>query len=249
MIGAYYLQRVMDRVRYGRLSCYDLALPLVRDKAGLEIGGPSELFRGWPAPLPLYKAVATLDNCNFSAKTTWSTNGTDFRFCSTKPAGKMIIADASDLAVVADNTYDFVLSSHNLEHIANPVKALMEWRRITRPGGGLILALPNYTKTFDHRREPTAVRHILDDYDRGIQEDDLTHLPEILQLHDLNMDPAAGTQEQFHQRSIDNFTNRCLHHHVFSETNSGELLSIIGMSVLAVETAPPHHIILVALMT
>ena len=90
---------------------------------------------------------------------------------------------------------------------------------------------------------------MLDDFNHNTQEDDLTHLPEILQLHDLSMDPPAGTAEEFRQRSLDNFTNRCLHHHVFNESNSRELLSQIGMTVLAVETAWPFHIFLLARMS
>lgn len=147
-----------------------------------------------------------------------------------------------------NDSYDFILSSHNLEHFANPVKALKDWQRITRPGGGLVLVLPNYTQTFDHRRKPTTVTHMLEDFDQGTPEDDLTHLPEILQTHDLSMDPLAGSAEEFRQRSLNNFTSRCLHHHVFSEANSRELLTKIGMEVLAVETALPFHIFLLARM-
>jgi len=43
----------------------------------------------------------------------------------------------------------------------------------------------------------------------------MTHLDEILALHDLALDPAAGDIEQFRLRSLDNFNNRTLHHHVF----------------------------------
>jgi SAM-dependent methyltransferase len=225
-----------------------VALPLVKDKAGLEIGGPSLVFRDWYAPLPIYKAVASLDNCVFSRKTVWNSHLDSYAFRSDKAPGRTIFCDGSDLSVLADDSYDFILSCHNLEHIANPVKALREWQRIARPGGGLILVLPNYAKTFDHRRKPTTVSHMLDDWNQDTREDDLTHLPEILQLHDLSMDPPAGTKEDFRQRSLDNFTNRCLHHHVFDETNSRELLSQIGMQVLAVETAWPFHIFLLARM-
>jgi SAM-dependent methyltransferase len=220
----------------------------VKDKAGLEIGGPSWVFRDWYAPLPIYKTVGSLDNCVFSQKTIWDSHLDSYTFRSDKAAGRTIICDGSDLSLVADDSYDFILSSHNLEHIANPVKALREWQRIARPGGGLILVLPNYAKTFDHRREPTTVSHMLDDFNRETREDDLTHLPEILQLHDLSMDPPAGTAKEFRQRSLDNFTNRCLHHHVFNENNSKELLCQIGIQVLTVEAAWPFHIFLLARM-
>ena len=119
---------------------------------------------------------------------------------------------------IADHTYDFILSSHNLEHFANPVKALQEWKRVTRPGGGLILVLPDYSKTFDHRRTPTTVDHMFEDFERDTQEDDLTHLPEILEKHDISLDPGVASADEFHRRSLDNFNNRCLHHHVFDES-------------------------------
>jgi hypothetical protein len=89
---------------------------------------------------------------------------------------------------------------------------------------------------------------MVEDYERATQEDDLSHLPEILQAHDLSMDLAAGSAEEFRSRSLNNFTNRCLHHHVFNESNSRELLTAIGMDVLAVEAAFPVHIFLLARM-
>jgi SAM-dependent methyltransferase len=243
---------VFNRARVlfqGRLSCFNLVLSLVKDRAGLEIGGPSSVFREWYRPLPIYKHLASLDNCDISRTTAWASHVDHYTFNSRKAPGKNIFCDGSDLSIVDDNSYDFILSSHNLEHFANPVKALKEWQRIARPGGSLVLVLPNYAKTFDHRREPTEVIHMLEDFERDTQEDDMTHLPEILHAHDLRMDRPAGSPEEFRERSLNNFTNRCLHHHVFNEANSRELLTKIGMKVLAVETALPFHIFLVARMT
>ena len=245
------LKGVVHRARtltQGRLDCFDLILPHVKDKRGLEIGGPSEVFRRRYSALPIYRHVASLDNCDMSRTTVWATHADTYSFSPGKAPGKTIVCDGSDLSSVADQSYDFILSSHNLEHFANPVKALREWRRVTRPGGGLILVLPNYAKTFDHQRAPTTVKHMLEDYERNTQEDDLSHLPEILRAHDLSMDPGAGSAEEFRSRSLNNFTNRCLHHHVFDETNSRELLTACEMTVLAVELAFPFHIFLFARM-
>lgn len=240
---------VVNRIRLvlqGRATCFDLAVSLVKEGKGLEIGGPSGVFREWYGPLPIYKAVGFLDNCDISRSTLWTNHSDNFTFSPEKPAGKNIFCDGSDLSIVADNTYDFILSSHNLEHFANPIRALKEWQRIIRPDGALVLALPNYTRTFDHRREPTPVSHMIQDFECDTQEDDLTHLPEILDRHDLSMDPPAGTLEEFRERSLHNFTNRCLHHHVFNEVNSRELLTWAGMNVLTVETVLPNHIFLLA---
>jgi SAM-dependent methyltransferase len=241
--GAIHRARILTQ---GRLNCFDSILPYVKNKRGLEIGGPSEVFRRWYSPLPIYDHIASLDNCDISRTTVWAAHTDAYNFSPSKAPGKTIFCDGSDLSSVVDHSYDFILSSHNLEHFANPVKALREWRRVARPDGALILVLPNHAKTFDHRRAPTTVEHMLQDYERNTQEDDLSHLSEILQLHDLSMDPAAGSAEAFRNRSLDNLTNRCLHHHVFDERNSRELLSVCGMNVLAVESAFPFHIFLLA---
>ena len=37
----------------------------------------------------------------------------------------------------------------------------------------------------------------------------------IYKEHDLSMDTPAGTFEQFRERLMKNYENRCLHHHVF----------------------------------
>ena len=229
-------------------------LPLVQGKIGLEIGGPSVVFQsscsreyGWSSPLPLYEQVGSLDNCNFSRHTLWSTHGDIYRFSRRRAPGKVIIADGSALATLTDHIYDFVLSSHSLEHFANPVKALLEWKRITRPGGSLVLVLPDYRRTFDHRRMPTAVEHMLDDYQLNMSEDDVTHVEEVLTSHDLAMDGTlkTGRWDELAARSRSNVSNRVLHHHVFDEHNSTELMLHVGLDILAVELAKPHHIVIV----
>ena len=197
-------------------------------------------------PVPVYHRVGSLDNCDFSRNTTWAEHADEYKFNPAKPPGKSIFSDASDLSSIADDSYDFVLSSHNLEHFANPVKALYEWKRVIRPGGGLVVLLPDYRRTFDHRRTPTLVDHMFEDWQNKTPESDLFHLAEILEKHDLSLDPLAGSLEQFHARSLDNFNNRCLHHHVFDEKNSRELLSRSGFEVLAAELVIPHHVFVLA---
>ena len=51
--------------------------------------------------------------------------------------------DAELMAGVADNTFDFVHSSHCLEHMRNPRTALANWLRILKPNGHLICIIPD----------------------------------------------------------------------------------------------------------
>ncbi len=248
-MSASFLRRVETKLHclfHGRAYCFEDMIPFIEGKRGLEIGGPSEIFQKGRKLLPVYGRVASLDNCDLAVNTTWLPHRDEFAFCPRKAAGKNIFRDASDLACIEDATYDFVLSSNSLQHFANPVKALLEWKRVTRRGGALVLVLPDFSRTFDHRRTPATADHMFEDFHRNTTERDLSHLPEILEKHDLSRDPEAGSPEQFHRRSLDNFNNRCLHHHVFDETNSRELLTRCGLNVLAVERAHPRHLILFA---
>jgi ubiquinone/menaquinone biosynthesis C-methylase UbiE len=51
--------------------------------------------------------------------------------------------DAQYMESVWDNTYDFVHSSHCLEHMQEPTEAILNWLRILKPGGHLIVTVPD----------------------------------------------------------------------------------------------------------
>jgi SAM-dependent methyltransferase len=51
--------------------------------------------------------------------------------------------DAQVMEGVADNSFDFVHSSHCLEHMVDPAQALGNWLRVLRPGGHLIVTIPD----------------------------------------------------------------------------------------------------------
>lgn len=231
-----------------RVRCYGMARSLLEYRSGLEIGGPSQIFARNDSFLPVYGYTGSLDNCDISTRTTWASHSAQFSFDSQKSPGRNIFCDGSNLQVVDDHAYDFILSCHNLEHFANPVKALKEWQRVTVKGGTMVLVLPHYKYMFDHRRQPTPVQHMLTDFEHNTPESDLSHLEEILELHDLSRDLAAGSPDDFRARSLANFENRCLHHHVFDECNIHELLTVLGMEVLSIETVWPIHIFAIARM-
>lgn len=217
-------------------------------KSGIEIGGPSQVFsrRGI---FPVYPVVENIDNCNFCSTTIWEGavgQGKTYRFDPMKLPGEQHIFEATAMSALSSSIYDFVLSSHMLEHTANPILALCEWKRLLKDDGALVLLLPNCRFTFDHQRPVTTMAHLISDFKAQISEDDLTHLPEILALHDLARDPDAGDMEAFRSRSKRNFENRCLHHHVFDAQLAIDLVEYAGLEVKAVEEIRPHHILLVA---
>ena len=225
------LLEVLYTLKYKKLSNAGIYVNLLAKKNGIEIGGPSDFFK---YIIPIYPSISGLDGVNFSNQTMWEGSlktGNNFNYYKNK-TGMQYIHDTTDLNTVKSNTYDFLLSSNCLEHVANPLKALQEWIRIVIPGGYLLLALPNKSSNFDHRRPTTAFEHILEDYKTNVSEQDLTHLDEILELHDLSMDPDAGDFQSFKKRSLDNFSNRGLHQHVFDQALIRKMFEYFGIELI-----------------
>lgn len=51
--------------------------------------------------------------------------------------------DAQYLGDVADNSYEFLHSSQCLEHMLTPAMALENWVRLVRPGGYIVVTVPD----------------------------------------------------------------------------------------------------------
>ncbi len=65
-------------------------------------------------------------------------------------------ADIHDLPY-ADATYDFVLCSHVLEHVEDPVKAISEIRRVLKPNGVALLMVPILLTLDETYEDPSIV--------------------------------------------------------------------------------------------
>ena len=87
--------------------------------------------------------------------------------------------DRDGLRAFADGSFDGVVASHMIEHLANPVAALVEFWRVLRPGGRLVLLVPDRDHTFDAGRAPTPLAHVLDEHRRGVTSVDEAHIREF----------------------------------------------------------------------
>ena len=242
------LNAFLLRLRPFRSSVLPLIKAAIHRGRGLEIGGPSQFFSA-RGILPVYPFIESLDNCNFGQVTLWEGEievGSTFQFNKKKSAGLQYILEASNLAAIDDCSYDFVLSSHVLEHCANPLKVLHEWSRVLRENGTLLIVLPHKDGTFDHRRPVTELYHLIDDHKLDVTEEDETHFDEIFRLHDLGRDAEAGGRAKFLARVRNNAVERGVHHHVFDTGAGLALVDHAGFQILAVESVLPFHIICLA---
>ncbi len=231
-----YLKNLLRRPFFSQIY-----LNSIKNKVSLEIGGPSSIFKGF---LPLYIAARRVDNVVFSSNTVWYTASfSQYRYFLNL-SGRSYINEATNLEHIESDSYEAVISSNVLEHIANPIKALNEMNRVLSDDGILILVVPNKIGNFDRYRSVTKLEHIIDDFNRSISEYDLTHLNEIIALHDLSLDKAAGNEQNFKARSLNNFYNRTLHHHVFSSELIRDIVTLSGFKVIRCDTTLQNFFVL-----
>lgn len=73
-----------------------------------------------------------------------------------KPIARVdIVDDGQHLTKIEDNSQDFVLSSHQLEHCICPVTAVENHIRVLKKGGQVFYAVPDMRFTFDRDRTPS----------------------------------------------------------------------------------------------
>lgn len=77
--------------------------------------------------------------------------------------------DRDALSGLADDHYDFVVLSHVIEHLAEPIGALAEVFRVLKPGGHAVIAAPDRHYTFDRLRGNTPFGQLLIQHERGVK--------------------------------------------------------------------------------
>jgi SAM-dependent methyltransferase len=133
-----------------------------------------------------------------------------------------------------DHSLDYVIASHVLEHVANPVAALAEWYRVVRPGGIIYFVVPNRLSAFDRPRELTTVEHMLDDHLAGATAHDPTHIDEFAfgvdwaqYRPDASLDDVPAQRAAFARgmhAAVERGEDINIHFHTFEPSNVRELL-------------------------
>jgi hypothetical protein len=65
----------------------------------------------------------------------------------------------------------------------------------------------------------------------------------------LRLDPAAGDLTSFRRRSMKNYENRCLHHHVFDTNLVAQTIDYFRLQILDIKLGLPYHIVILAQKT
>ena len=114
-----------------------------------------------------------------------------------------IVDDGETLATVPDASQDFVVASHVLEHAQDPIGALGNHLRVLRPGGVVVLALPDRRRGVDERRVATPVEHLLADHREGPRRSRAQHYREWAELVDLPLGYVAAADVATHAAQLE----------------------------------------------
>lgn len=105
-----------------------------------------------------------------------------------------IVDDGFILSKVSDQSLDFIVANHALEHTPDPYGTLLKWKSKLKHSGLLYFAVPIAEKCYDVGRPITTLAHLLEDHylftttavDKvfSITED---HLREFLFISDANI--------------------------------------------------------------
>ena len=120
-----------------------------------------------------------------------------------------IVASAEDIPL-PDSSEDFVVSSHVLEHLVDPIRGLLEWDRLVRPGGVIFTIVPHKERTFDRERSRTSLEHLIEDYEKHRTESETGHghehvwiTEDIVELAHWMMENAGVAWELLEVQDVD----------------------------------------------
>ena len=135
-----------------------------------------------------------------------------------------VVDDGETLALFADNSQDFVIANHFIEHCANPIAALENHFRVLKPGGCLFMATPDKRFTFDKCRAVTPLSHFRHDYEGCPDMTKEQHFEEFVRgMNDFHQQglTEAQIQKNTHDLLAQDYS---IHYHVWTAPSWLEFL-------------------------
>ena len=130
-----------------------------------------------------------------------------------------IVDDGETLPSVDDDSVDFVIANHMMEHCQDPIRTFENHLRVLKPDGVLYVSVPDKRQTFDRDRPITPLEHLIRDYEEGPKVSKDFHFEEWARLMDkLPEDKVPARAQQLIE------TDFSIHFHVWTQMEFLELL-------------------------
>jgi SAM-dependent methyltransferase len=201
----------------------------VRRNVGRHIVGSGVELGPGPKPFPVdYPAVSTtfLDR--------WEPDENRGLFQELGPSAEFVKPDivcnldTDKLKMLEDASQDFVIASHVLEHMADPIGLLDEVHRVLKPGGVALILLPDMRRTFDRSRPVTSLDHLVAEYEAGVTEVDDAHILEFIQHTEVDGDrKVEGKTEAERAELFEWHRQRSIHVHCWSEDDFQPIIDYV----------------------
>lgn len=178
---------------------------------GYEIGAGDR-----PTRVPLSAQVKYIDKFTFEGARDGSFIGKEaMNFV------QVSVYEAMDsLTSIEDESADFFVACHVIEHVPNVMAALKSACRKLKKGGELVMVVPDKRHMFDQGRPETTLEHFLADEVRGGDAETLEHYIEYFR--------RSAADSNFMETALAGFeSGRDIHMHAFSPESMGSLLAYL----------------------
>jgi SAM-dependent methyltransferase len=130
-----------------------------------------------------------------------------------------IIDHGEKLATFEDESQDFIIANHFIEHTQDPIGTIKRFLQVLRPQGILYMAVPDKRFTFDVGRPLTSLDHLIRDHTEGPEGSRESHFREWAEM----VDHKTGDALEPEVRRLMHM-NYSIHFHVWTATTLVQFL-------------------------
>ncbi len=133
-----------------------------------------------------------------------------------------VVDDGELLSTIEQESVDFVVANHFLEHCEDPIQTIETHLGKLKPGGVLFYAVPDKRYTFDFRRPRTPLSHLINDHENGPQASRAGHYQEWARLVYEGEPPSDESAAQLAQQLEHDAYS--IHFHVWTQADLVEFI-------------------------
>jgi hypothetical protein len=130
-----------------------------------------------------------------------------------------VIDDGEKLATFKNQSVDFIIANHFIEHTQDPIGTIKRFMEVLKPDAVLYMAVPDKRWTFDLKRPVTPLEHLFRDHNEGPAWSYMDHVREWASLV-ANL--TGDALQAYINKTVE--TQYSIHFHVWTQKEFLEML-------------------------
>lgn len=132
-----------------------------------------------------------------------------------------VVDDGEKLAKFKDNSLDFIIANHFIEHCLDPIGTIINMYKKLRKKGVIYMAVPDKRHTFDKQRPLTTYEHLLAEHKDGTKQSfRKEHTIEAVRLTEKSLRTEAKINQRVQELLDSDFR---IHYHVWTQREMTEM--------------------------